>query len=336
MRHLWLLVVLVPIVLLCPAPAALGHALQPGYAALEQTSDTDWRIFWRKPDVSGKPMAIDLELPAVCTPRQPPPVVLAAGAWEAGWSVRCNAPLTGLVVNIPGLERTQTDVLVRFAPLYAPAASLRLTPDAPSAELPKRAGLQEIFITYAGLGFEHILEGWDHLLFVFALMILIRDAWRLFGAVTAFTLAHSLTLAGSTLGWFSLPSAPVEAVIALSIVFLAREIAASRPGAPSLAESAPWLVTFAFGLLHGLGFAGALKEIGLPQSDIPLALFAFNVGVEAGQLAFIAVAGALLLAATKIAQWHGSQQRRLALRMMAYGIGGWSSYWLIERTLSFA
>ncbi|WP_296587729.1 HupE/UreJ family protein [Roseibium sp.] len=213
--------------------------------------------------------------------------------------------------------------------------SLRLTADETSVLLPEDPDWQSVFSAYAGLGFEHILEGWDHLLFLFALLVLIPDFWRLVGAVTAFTVAHSLTLVASTFGWISLPGAPVEAVIALSIVFLAVEIISARDDERRLSQTAPWLVTFAFGLLHGLGFAGALKEIGLPQADIPLALLAFNVGVELGQLVFVMVAAIALSLLSLPFGRRAVMSHRPVVVVMAYAIGGVSSYWLIERIVSF-
>ncbi|CTQ52528.1 HupE / UreJ protein [Roseibium album] len=313
-----------------------AHELQPGYAALEQIDQSNWKVFWRTPDVSGKPMAIDLLLPSICQPQSGPATVPKSGAWETGWIATCGGSLLGQKLIISGLEATKTDVLVRFAPLDQSAVSLRLTAYQPSLILPREPGQWEVFSTYAGLGFEHILEGWDHLLFLFALLILIKGFWRLVGAVTAFTVAHSLTLVASTMNWITLPAAPVEAVIALSIVFLASEIVLTKPGTKRLSQSAPWLVTFAFGLLHGLGFAGALREIGLPQSDIPLALFAFNVGVEAGQLAFVLAAGFLFWLLSLPFGRQSVLGYRAITVALAYAIGGWSSYWLIERIVSFS
>jgi hydrogenase/urease accessory protein HupE len=336
-RLLSLLLVLLTFGGLTVSNRVQAHALQPGYASIEQIDATSWQIFWRKPDVAGQPMAIDLQLPPTCTPSSGPPVVRGEGAWETFWTASCDGGLLGKPLSIIGLEWTQTDVLVRFSPLDQASHSLRLTADLPEMVLPLEPAGWQVFETYTWLGFEHILEGWDHLLFLFALLVLIRDFWRLVGAVTAFTVAHSLTLAASTLGWLTLPAAPVEAVIALSIVFLASEIVASKQGSKRLSQSAPWLVTFAFGLLHGLGFAGALKEIGLPQADIPLALLAFNIGVEAGQLAFI-IAAALVfqLLSALLADRRSLLNMRPVSLVLAYFIGGWSSYWLIERIASFS
>jgi hydrogenase/urease accessory protein HupE len=180
---------------------------------------------------------------------------------------------------------------------------------------------------YLGLGVEHILFGVDHLLFVLCLLLLVREIRKLLATVTAFTLAHSITLAAATLGFVRVPAAPVEATIALSIVFLARELSRGEHLRSAVTRSYPWLVAFSFGLLHGLGFAGALAEVGLPQREIPLALFAFNVGVELGQLAFIATVLFLV---------RGF--RLLPLRMPSwssvaagYAIGSVAAFWVFAR-----
>ena len=182
------------------------------------------------------------------------------------------------------------------------------------------------------LGVDHILSGIDHLLFVLALMLLIHDRWTLIKTITAFTVAHSLTLAGAALGYFSLPQKPVEATIALSIAFVASELIKMKPGERRLSEAYPWVVAFSFGLLHGFGFAGALKEIGLPQIDVPLALLTFNLGVEVGQLLFV---GAMLLtfkAISTLVTMPISWARVAA----AYLIGTASTVWFMERLASFA
>jgi hydrogenase/urease accessory protein HupE len=179
---------------------------------------------------------------------------------------------------------------------------------------------------------QHILEGVDHLMFVLALLLLIRERWMLVKTITAFTLAHSITLAAAALGWAEAPQAPVEAVVALSIVFTAAEIPRQRRRQADLASAAPWIVAFAFGLLHGFGFGGALKEIGLPQSDVPLALLTFNLGVEAGQLLFVIAVLAL----------RASLDRLLALNLgltrevLAYLIGSLAAAWFIQRVITMA
>src|SRR5207344_73760 len=182
---------------------------------------------------------------------------------------------------------------------------------------------------------EHILGGFDHLLFVLALLILVKGTRRLIWTVTAFTLAHSLTLAGATLGWVHVPGPPVEASIALSIVFVASEIINARHGRSSVTQRYPWVVAFTFGLLHGFGFASALAEVGLPQSSVPIALLFFNVGVEIGQLLFV---GAVLTVIA--AGWRAGHRLRLSQpdwlwRIAPYAIGGLASFWLVERVAAF-
>lgn len=187
---------------------------------------------------------------------------------------------------------------------------------------------------YFILGFEHILEGFDHLLFVLALMLVVRGSWRLVKSITAFTVAHSITLGLATFGFVNLPPAPVEATIAMSIVFLCSELIYFKRGKTSLTFSKPWLVAFGFGLLHGLGFAGALSEIGLPPGEIPVALLFFNLGVEAGQLLFVGV----VLASFGIlyALLRGGH-RKLLVRgewLLIYSIGTIATYWTIERVIA--
>jgi hydrogenase/urease accessory protein HupE len=194
-------------------------------------------------------------------------------------------------------------------------------------------GSFEVARTYTRLGIEHILTGFDHLLFVLALVLLVRGTRRLLWTVTAFTLAHSITLALATLGVIRVPGPPVEATIALSIVFVASEIVQQARGREGLAARKPWLVAFSFGLLHGLGFAGALAEVGLPQNAIPLALLFFNLGVEIGQLLFIAAVLLLARLAQRLAAGRIDPAR--ASLVAAYAIGGMASYWVIERVSAF-
>jgi hydrogenase/urease accessory protein HupE len=181
-------------------------------------------------------------------------------------------------------------------------------------------------------GIEHILLGYDHLLFVFALMLVVGGIRRLVWTITAFTVAHSITLALATLGVVSIPGPPVEATIALSILLLATEIVRLQTGRPSLAAQRPWLVAFAFGLLHGFGFAGALSGIGLPNGDIPLALLAFNVGVEVGQLAFIA---AVLGAMAIVHRIDFGVGQRYLRPTAPYAIGSLAAFWFFERLAAF-
>ncbi len=314
-----------------PAGHAAAHALDPGYLEIRQVTSDTLSVHWRKPDVNGNPMAIEAVLPDSCTPARGPDPMSDGRAWVSAWIVECRADVAGQSITIEGLEAQENDVLFRWHPLEAEPATLRFTPGMTVQKIPSEQTTWSVFIAYFQLGFEHILEGWDHLLFVFALFILVRDPWKLVGAVTAFTLAHSITLALATLGVLNIPGPPVEAIIALSIVFLAMEIVKGGEDRIRLSKQKPWIVCFGFGLLHGLGFAGALAEIGLPSNDIPEALLAFNLGVEAGQLSFVGALVVLVVLWRTIAR----PVSQMATLVAAYGIGSVSMYWLIERVSSW-
>ena len=221
---------------------------------------------------------------------------MSKGAFSERWTVWCTGGLTGGTIHIAGLPATKTDVLVRLERLDGSTQVTRLSPSAPSFVVEAASGALEVARTYGILGVEHILTGIDHLLFVLALLILTSGGWMLAKTVSAFTLSHSITLTAATLGFVHVPQRPVEAVIALSIVFVAAEIAQGYRRRVGIAARAPWVVAFAFGLLHGLGFAGGLSDAGLPQRHIPLALLFFSGGVEAGHFLFIASIFAVIVA----------------------------------------
>ena len=206
-----------------------------------------------------------------------------------------------------------------------------LRSNSPRWTVPAQAKAWSVAGSYWQIGTIHILEGFDHLLFVLALILIVPGWWLLLKAITAFTAAHSITLALATLGLVNIPGPPTEAVIALSILFLAVEIIHSREGRVTLTEGAPWLVSLSFGLVHGLGFAGALSEVGLPQNDIPLALLMFNIGVETGQLLFVFVVVVIKEILCRLAvDWPAG-----SWRVLPYAIGGTASFWVIERVANF-
>lgn len=316
-----------------PVPI-LAHALDPGYLELSALGADRWRVTWRVPDVGGRPMEIAPSLPAACTADAVPPPHFDGRGWSTAYVATCPGGLTDGRIRIEGLANTRTDVLVRYETAPGKATTERLTASDPAFTLRGDPGTLDVFASYVSLGVVHILEGVDHLLFVLALLLLVRDPRRLLLAVTAFTLAHSTTLVAATLGWFALPSAPVEVVIALSIVFLAYELAKPPERRDAVAERFPALVAFGFGLVHGLGFAGALREIGLPQGDVPVALLAFNVGVELGQLLFIATMVLLWYFARRMAPAVSSFGTGLS-RAASYAIGTVSAFWVIERLSGF-
>ena len=282
------LLMMLGLILALAGPAG-AHALQPGFLDLKALGGDAWRVFWKVPTEGPGAMAISALLPEACAPRQAEGLRFDGSAFVAEWVAICPGGLKGGEVRIEGLELTATDVLVRYELSPGNPESQRLTAATPGFSVPAPQGRLGVVATYFGLGVEHILLGIDHLLFVFALILLVRNKRQLIGAVTAFTVAHSLSLAAAVLGWVVVPAPPVEAVVALSIMFLAAELVRPEGTAPGLTREYPWVVAFAFGLLHGLGFARALLDIGLPEGEVPLALFAFNLGVEAGQLLFIAL-----------------------------------------------
>ena len=305
---------------------ARADELRPGYLELTQRDASHWDLIWKAPVLGGLATRSRPALPDFCKVT-PGPVRLEGAALVATARLDCARSLDGTSIGLTGMESSFTDALLRVAPLGRPVQAERLTPDRPMVTIKAVPDRWQVARTYALLGAQHILTGYDHLLFVVALVLLLTRGWVVVRAATAFTIAHSLTLAGTTLGFFGLTQAPVEALIALSIVFLAAEIAKQKDGNPGLSERIPWVVAFLFGLLHGFGFAGALREIGLPEGDVPVALLTFNLGVEAGQLAIIAACLALIALLRRFAQ----PTLRPATVLATYGIGTIASFWFIER-----
>jgi len=317
---------LLALLALAVAIPASADELRPGYLELSQQTQSEWKLVWKAPILGGLATRAEPLLPDFCnlkldTPRLSGPAVVATG------KVTCSKPLAGATVGLKGMEPGSTDALLRVAPLGRPVQTERLIPGNSSYAVSTVPDGWQVARTYFVIGVEHILAGFDHLLFVIALLLLLQRGRAVVAAATAFTLAHSITLAGTTLGLFGLPQAPVEASIALSIVFLAVEIVKAKPGEPRLSERVPWVVAFLFGLLHGFGFAGALREIGLPETDVPVALLTFNLGVEAGQLMIIAATMAVLAALARFAP----KARRPAIIASTYLIGAVASFWFIER-----
>jgi hydrogenase/urease accessory protein HupE len=312
-----------------------GHALQPGYLELRLIEPEIYAVVWKTPAIGQRPMAITARLPEGCDPRTPVLPIWEGSAYVARWTANCTGGLEGGVISIDGLDRTSTDVLVRFDFADGIGEARRLTPGDPTFIVPTQPSRFEVVRTYFLLGVTHILLGIDHLLFVLTLLLLVKGLRRIVVTVTAFTLAHSLTLVGATLGLVHMPGPPVEAAIALSIVFVASEIIHSRQGRPGLTERFPWVVAFIFGLLHGFGFAGALSEIGLPQQEIPTALLFFNVGVEIGQLLFIASVFATIALARQIMRHIAVPRPTWAWVVPPYAIGSVAAFWTIQRIAAF-
>ena len=318
--------------LLAVVGTVIADEIRPGYLELNSTDDTVYSIKWKVPMKGDMVLSLKPVLPEWCTERTPPSSMATGGAMITRWSVSCSDGIATGNIRINGLENTMTDVLVRVVHQDGMTQMVRLTPSETSFEVAAETTSTEVIKVYTALGIEHILLGVDHLLFVFALLLIVNGWRRLIGTITAFTLAHSITLFAATLGWVHVAQAPVEAVIALSILFLATEIIHNRQGRPGMAKRFPWLVAFIFGLLHGFGFAGALAEIGLPEQSIPLALLFFNVGVELGQLLFVAAVVAAGWILRKLIAEKTLQGSEVAA---SYLIGSLSAYWVIERTYSF-
>jgi hydrogenase/urease accessory protein HupE len=321
------------------ASVVSAHEVRPAYLELRQTGTTTYEVLWKVPARGDMRLALDLELPSTCARASVSQAAFVANAFTERWRISCAGGLTGGKIHIGGLSGTLTDALVRLERLDGTTAVHRLTPDRSSFIVQAAPSALEVARTYLVLGVQHILLGVDHLLFVLALLILVRGGRRLVGTITAFTVAHSITLAAATLGFVRVPGPPVEAVIALSIAFVACEIVRRRHGESSLTERWPWVVAFVFGLLHGLGFAGALHEIGLPQHAIPVALLLFNVGVEIGQLLFIAAVAATIALVRAVEQPIRARLPVPAFGawdvVAAYAIGTVAAFWLIERTIAF-
>ncbi|BBB97980.1 hydrogenase/urease accessory protein HupE [Bradyrhizobium japonicum] len=311
-----------------------AHELRPAYLEIRQSGNDVFDILWKVPALGDQlRLALDVELPDDTVVVTEPRSTFANNSFVTRWQVSHPGLLAGKTIAISGLQSTLTDALVRIEWSGGGSQVVRLTPARPAFQLEPRQTALTIAMTYVGMGIEHILTGYDHLLFLFGIMMIVPGLRRLIGTITAFTVAHSITLALASLGVVNLPRPPIEAMIALSIMIVATEVVKMSRGEIGITVRYPWAVVFPFGLLHGLGFAGALLDTGLPQQDVPLALFAFNVGVECGQLIFIAA----LLGGAHIVQRipHGEPILLRARQVVTYGIGMIAGFWLIERSLSF-
>lgn len=311
---------------------ALAHEVRPAYLELRESKSGELDVLWKTPMIGDMRLSLAPMLSGASQELAPLATRLTGDAAVQSWRLKLLEPLRGRSLHVDGLSATMTDVLVRIEFADGASWTTRLTPKAPQLTIPADQDGGSVALTYFALGVEHILLGIDHLLFVLALLLITRGAKRLIWTITAFTLAHSITLSLATLGFVQVPGPPVEAVIALSIVFVAAEIVRTRGGEEGLTARAPWIVAFVFGLLHGLGFAGALSEIGMPQGQIPLALFFFNVGVEAGQLAFVAVVLAFMALLRRI-RVHVPKRAEL---VPPYAIGIVAMFWVFQRVASFS
>lgn len=314
--------------------AALAHESRPAYLQVTEIEPQTFEVLWRTPLSSGAPLPVLLVLPADAVPVREPILQQFPDSLLQRQVIGLVGGIAGKRIEFPGLQATITDVLVRIRTLDGMDTTVLVQPNEPWVEVPAEGGTLAVAGAFTVHGIEHILFGYDHLLFVLALILIVRSVRSLLWTITAFTLAHSITLGLATLGVVAVPTAPVEAMIALSILLLASEILRLQRGEPSLTARWPWVVAFCFGLLHGFGFAGALTSIGLPQGEIPQALLFFNIGVELGQLMFVAV---ILLAIQVAKSLVGSPKAaRTALTASGYVIGILATFWFFERVASFA
>ncbi|MEP2735565.1 MAG: HupE/UreJ family protein [Erythrobacter sp.] len=322
---MWRITALLALIFLAAFPARADE-IRPFTIELREVEAGAWQMSWKQPLSGPDKTLIVPAIPENCALQGDPISREAELALIGNAQLKCDGELGGQTFALAQLTGN-SDALLRITPIDKPTQSHRLTSREPAITIAADQSAWDVAKTYFIIGMEHILAGWDHLLFVIALVLLVVKGWAVVKAATAFTIAHSITLAATVLGFTGLPQAPVEALIALSIVFLAVELMRTNPD--TWTRRFPWAVAFAFGLLHGFGFAGALREIGLPQGEVPTALLTFNLGVEAGQLLVVAAVIALRAIIHKFAP----QIEARVVKAATYGIGIIAAYWLIDRVL---
>lgn len=328
MRRSILLSFLAFSLLLLTSVTGYAHEVRPGYLEITEKEPGQYKVLWKAPSLSGTGMLIKPKLPEACQDQIVPSYRKVPGALIEQRLVTCGTGgLAGKTISIAGLSATLTDVLARVSHANNQTQTVLLKPQTSSFKVVGAQHWTEAFISFVKMGIEHILYGADHLLFVFGLLLLSKGWGLLLKTITAFTVGHSISLALATFGLVDVPVQPLEAAIALSILFLAGELAGAQRGKISLTIRSPWLVSFGFGLVHGLGFAGALLQLGLPQADIPLALFCFNIGVEVGQIIFVSlvllVLGILKRARMNFPSWSKP--------LPVYAMGSVAAFWFISR-----
>ena len=317
----------IAVLLFWVAGAAGAHELRPGVLELREGQPGTYSLLWKRPAGGEVEIRIAPVLPPECRAASPGATLLTPGALVVRGTIACEGGLRGRSIAIDGLQSTLTDVLVRVYHADGWLETHLVKPFDPQVTLGERTSALQRSGAYLRLGVEHILLGVDHLLVVLGLLLIVRDRWVLVKTITAFTVAHSITLAAATLGFASVPVLPLYAAIALSILFLGPEIVRARRGQTSFTIRHPWVVAFAFGLLHGFGFASGLTTMGLPPAEIPLALLMFNVGVELGQLGFIA----LILLLERAFRVLEIQWPRFVTALPGLMVGSLGAYWTIQR-----
>lgn len=310
--------------------------IRPGFLEVTEVDKNAFAVVWKIPAKGDKQLAIMPQFPQSCEGVKNLQTISLATATIQRWIQICPQGISNKLLVIDGLDLTQTDVLVRLVHLDGRTQTDRLYSGKAALLVLADPSVWTVIRTYLWLGVDHILSGLDHLLFVFTLLLIVVGIRQLLWTITAFTIAHSITLAGATLGWLSLPQQPVEAIIALSIVLLCVEVIHQQRGKIGVTARWPWLVAFIFGLLHGFGFAGALAEVGLPQTAIPLALIFFNLGVEFGQLIFVLSILALWVVVQRlfknITMYFPDKISRI---FFGYIIGSIAAFWTVDRVSGY-
>jgi hypothetical protein len=307
------------------SPSIEAHESRPGFLELREVAPDRFELLWKQPALGEMRLRINPAFPPECTLEGMGDQEMIPGALLWRTTLVCEGGISGKTISVVGLEATLTDVLVRVHHANGVTETHLLKPASPAVVIGGEGQGPAAYIT---LGIEHIVLGIDHLLFVLGLLLIVKDRWMLVKTISSFTLAHSITLAIATLGYASAPVVPLNAAIALSILFLGPEIVRSWRGETSFTIRHPWVVAFAFGLLHGFGFASGLTAMGLPRAEIPLALLLFNVGVELGQLMFVA----LVLLMERSFRTLEIRWPRWAEVMPGYAVGTLGAFWAIQRT----
>ncbi len=316
-------------IFLCGAVAE-AHEVRPAFLHLSQEAEYEFSVLWKVPARGAAVLKLDAQLPSVCAALSPHTHVRSAAAVVKQWRVRCDSDLAGETIVVSGLETMAVETIARIDWLDRPPQNVRLTGGENAFVVAAQTTVADVARSYVPFGVTHIWLGIDHLLFLVALLLLIDSVRQMILAVTSFTVAHSITLGLAVLGVVSVPSGLVEALIALSIVFVAAEALKNQAVRPTLARRQPWAIAFAFGLLHGLGFAGALTSAGLPQDAIVPALLFFNIGVEMGQIAFVGV----LLSVLFLVRLMGTRYHVVTRQAALYAAGIAGAFWTVERSAS--
>jgi len=302
-----------------------AHPLAPALLELKEDASGVVEVLWKRSSLSVPGSQITPVVPEDCLPKSQPRLEKQGVAVLLRWQIDCGEKgLVGRPIRIDGLGPAKIDTLVRIRLADGRLIQRVLRRSEPSMIVPLRAERLAVFRDYLSIGFEHILSGADHLLFVFGLFLICANTRALIKTISAFTLGHSGTLSLAALGYTNVPTGPIEVLIAGSVLVLAVELA-RESGETSLMRRRPWPMALVFGLLHGMGFAGALREVGLPGGEIPMALLSFNLGIELGQLAFVLILGVLAL-------WVARLTLPMPRRAAIYLMGSLAAYWVIDRS----